>query len=181
MITRSRTAEATKRNGEYLRHDQEEDIVDLTAKKAMANGPDKARMMEESKEKRTPKPDIRRDRGNIALLVFLYVLQGIPLGLAGAVPMLLQTRKVAYKDQATFSFVFWPFSIKLLWAPIVDTAYLSSFGRRKTWLVPVQYMIGIFMLVLSGVSSVHVAYLAFLAAISTCIFSLLFSIYFLWY
>ena len=181
MITRSRTAEATKRNGEYLRDDQEEDIVDLTAKKAMVNGPDKARMMEESKEKSTPKPDIRRDRGNIALLVFLYVLQGIPLGLAGAMPMLLQTRKVAYKDQATFSFVFWPFSIKLLWAPIVDTAYLSSFGRRKTWLVPVQYMIGIFMLVLSGVSLLHVAYLAFLAVISTCIFSLLFSIYFLWY
>ena len=98
---------------------------------------------------------VRRDRGNIALLVFLYFLQGIPLGMAGAMPMFLQTRNVSYKDQATFSLVFWPFSMKLLWAPIVDTTYFSRFGRRKSWLVPVQYLIGIFMLVLSGVSQQH--------------------------
>ena len=103
-------------------------------------------------EKSNNLPRITRDKRNIALLVFLYVLQGIPLGLAGAMPMLLQTRKVAYKDQATFSLVFWPFSMKLLWAPIVDTVYFSRFGRRKSWLVPVQYLIGIFLLILSGVS-----------------------------
>lgn len=155
MITRSRSAEVAKRNDEFVRYDPEEDpIVELTTKKAMASGPDKAKLMGEDNGKSIPKPNVRGDRGNVALLVFLYVLQGIPLGLAGAMPMLLQTRKVAYKDQATFSLVFWPFSIKLLWAPIVDTAYLSSFGRRKTWLVPVQYLIGIFMLVLSRVSTV---------------------------
>ncbi|XP_078374420.1 acetyl-coenzyme A transporter 1-like [Oculina patagonica] len=94
-------------------------------------------------------PGVNRDRGNIALLVFLYFLQGIPLGISAAMPMLLQSRKISYKDQATFSLVVWPFSMKLLWAPIVDTAYFSRFGRRKSWLVPVQYLIGIFMLVLS--------------------------------
>ena len=150
MITRSRAGEASRRNEEFLGHQQDEDIVELTTKKAMADGPDKVNLMEESKT--DPKPNIRRDRGNIALLVFLYVLQGIPLGLAGAMPMLLQTRKIEYKDQAKFSLVFWPFSLKLLWAPIVDTAYFARFGRRKTWLVPVQYLIGIFMLVLSMVS-----------------------------
>ena len=104
------------------------------------------------KEKSNNLPSATRQRGSIALLVFLYVLQGIPLGLAGAMPMLLQTRKVSYKDQATFSLVFWPFSMKLLWAPIVDTAYFSRFGRRKSWLLPVQYLIGIFLLILSVVS-----------------------------
>ena len=107
------------------------------------------------KEKSNNLSSATRDRGSIALLVFLYVLQGIPLGLAGAMPMLLQTRKVAYKDQATFSLVFWPFSMKLLWAPIVDTAYFSRFGRRKSWLVPVQYSIGIFLLILSEVSLLY--------------------------
>lgn len=92
---------------------------------------------------------IHGDRQNIALLMFLYVLQGIPLGLAGAIPYLLTSRKVSYNDQALFSFVYWPFSVKLLWAPIVDSLYVSSFGRRKSWLVPVQYLIGIFMLALS--------------------------------
>jgi len=103
-------------------------------------------------EKSNNLPRITREKRNIALLVFLYVLQGIPLGLAGAMPMLLQTKKVAYKDQATFSLVFWPFSMKLLWAPIVDTVYFSRFGRRKSWVVPVQYLIGTCLLILSGVS-----------------------------
>ena len=66
-----------------------------------------------------------RDKSNIAVLMFLYVLQGIPLGLAGSVPYLLQSRQVNYKDQALFSFVFWPFSVKLLWAPIVDGGVLQ--------------------------------------------------------
>ena len=31
----------------------------------------------------------------------------------------------------------------------VDSVYIQSFGRRKSWLVPVQYMIGIFLFILS--------------------------------
>ena len=31
----------------------------------------------------------------------------------------------------------------------VDSVYVKSFGRRKSWLVPVQYMIGIFLFILS--------------------------------
>ncbi|XP_014091814.2 acetyl-coenzyme A transporter 1 [Bactrocera oleae] len=95
------------------------------------------------------KTDIRGDRGNIAILFFLYVMQGIPLGLIAAVPMLLQNRGASYKQQAEFSFAYWPFSMKLLWAPIVDSIYVRRFGRRKSWLVPSQYLIGIFMLFLS--------------------------------
>ena len=52
--------------------------------------------------------------------------------------------------QAEFSFVTWPFSLKLLWAPIVDSIFSSRVGRRKTWLIPTQYLIGAFMLLLSG-------------------------------
>ena len=89
------------------------------------------------------------DGQNIAVLLFLYVLQGIPLGLAAAVPLILTNRQVSYKQQAEFSFAFWPFSVKLLWAPIVDALFIKRFGRRKTWLVPVQYSIGITMLLLA--------------------------------
>ena len=107
---------------------------------------------EKGKELNGPMSDKRGldgDRLNIAVLMFLYVLQGIPLGLAGSIPMILSSHKVSYKEQAVFSFVYWPFSVKLLWAPLVDSIYVSWFGRRKTWLVPIQYLIGIFMLVLS--------------------------------
>lgn len=88
------------------------------------------------------------DGKNIVLLLFLYTLQGIPLGLSAAIPMILQNR-ASYKQQAEFSFVTWPFSLKLLWAPLVDSLYSHRFGRRKTWLIPVQYLLGAFMLLLS--------------------------------
>lgn len=39
--------------------------------------------------------------------------------------------------------------MKLLWAPIVDSIYFKSIGRRKSWMVPCQYLIGIFLLVVS--------------------------------
>ncbi|XP_028587189.2 acetyl-coenzyme A transporter 1 [Podarcis muralis] len=91
----------------------------------------------------------RAELGSILLLLFLYVLQGIPLGLAGSIPLILQSKNVSYTDQAFFSFVFWPFSLKLLWAPLVDAVYFKSFGRRKSWLVPTQYTLGLFMMYLS--------------------------------
>lgn len=92
---------------------------------------------------------LQGDYLNIAILVFLYVLQGIPLGLIASVPYILTNRGVTYSQQALFSFVTWPFSIKLLWAPIVDSLYCEKFGRRKSWLVPTQYLIGLFMVFVS--------------------------------
>lgn len=96
------------------------------------------------------KSTLKKDYGNIALLMFLYFLQGIPLGLTGSLPFILSSRKVSYADQGTFSFAFWPFSLKLLWAPIVDALFLKRLGRRKSWLVPIQYLLGIFMLLFSS-------------------------------
>lgn len=43
--------------------------------------------------------DVRGDEGNIGLLLFLYLLQGIPLGLCSAIPMILQNHHVSYKQQ----------------------------------------------------------------------------------
>lgn len=56
------------------------------------------------------KSDLTGDWGNIAILFFLYLLQGIPLGVGQAIPMLLQNRGASYKQQAEFSFAYWPFS-----------------------------------------------------------------------
>ena len=105
----------------------------------------------EMEEEKSVVKKLRKDRNNIATLLLLYVVQGIPLGLAASVPMVLQAKMIGYRQQAMFSLVTWPFSIKLLWAPIVDSLYSRSFGRRKSWLVPVQYAIGLCMIVLSYV------------------------------
>lgn len=40
--------------------------------------------------------------------------------------------------------------MKIFWAPIVDCFYCKAFGRRKTWLVPSQLLIGISLFYLSG-------------------------------
>ncbi|CAF5008178.1 unnamed protein product, partial [Rotaria socialis] len=93
--------------------------------------------------------DWKRDKKNIGLLLFLYLLQGIPLGMAASIPLIIQTYGASWSQQALFSFAFWPFSLKLLWAPIVDALYLKRFGRRKTWLIPIQYIIGFVMILLS--------------------------------
>lgn len=109
------------------------------------SGPEKA-LQDTSKDKENI-----QDRRSIALLLLLYILQGIPLGLTGSIPLILQSRHVAYKDQAVFSFAFWPFSVKLLWAPIVDSVFSRRMGRRKSWLIPIQYLIGLFLIILSWV------------------------------
>lgn len=43
--------------------------------------------------------DLRGDEKNIVILLFLYLLQGIPLGLCGSISMLLQNREVSYRQQ----------------------------------------------------------------------------------
>ena len=47
---------------------------------------------------------VKGDGWNIALLLFLYLLQGIPLGLSAAIPIILQNRKVNYSDQVIINF-----------------------------------------------------------------------------
>lgn len=107
---------------------------------------------DESEHESSPPPipsDWRKDRWDIMLLLFLYLLQGIPLGMAASIPLIIQTYGASWSQQATFSFAFWPFSLKLLWAPIVDALFIKRFGRRKTWLIPIQYSLGLMMILLS--------------------------------
>jgi PAT family acetyl-CoA transporter-like MFS transporter 1 len=102
--------------------------------------------MELAKEKQ----NVRKDLRNIVLLMFLYMLQTIPMGLTGSLPYIFSSKKTSYADQGLFSIAFWPFSLKLLWAPVVDSLYFKKFGRRKSWLVPLEYLIGIYLISFSG-------------------------------
>jgi len=38
-----------------------------------------------------------------------FFFKGIPLGLIGAIPLLLQSKGITYAQQAVFSFAYWPF------------------------------------------------------------------------
>lgn len=83
---------------------------------------------------------IFQDRLSMMVLLVLYTLQGIPMGLCGSIPLILKEKGVSYESLSLFSLVSIPFSLKLLWAPVVDSCYIKSFGRRKSWLIPVQFL-----------------------------------------
>ena len=65
------------------------------------------------------------DRLSIAILLVLYTLQGIPMGLCGSIPLILKEKGVSYESLSLFSLVSLPFSLKLLWAPVV---HLKTFS-----------------------------------------------------
>ncbi|KAI5832121.1 hypothetical protein K523DRAFT_268445 [Schizophyllum commune Tattone D] len=95
------------------------------------------------------KPMSAEDKRSMALLCVLYLIQGVPLGLAlGSVPFLLKDH-LSYSQLATFSLSSYPYSLKLLWSPIVDAVFVPSIGRRKSWIVPMQMIVGTLMLYIS--------------------------------
>lgn len=93
----------------------------------------------------------------IFLLVVLYSLQGLPLGLASqSVPLLLQAAMkqsdssvIAYSEIGKFTWALWPYSLKLLWSPIVDSLRVPGVGLRKSWVIPTQLLAGFLFLLLS--------------------------------
>lgn len=74
------------------------------------------------------------------------------MGLAfGSIPFLLKT-KLSYGQVGIFTLASYPYSLKLLWSPIVDAIFNKNFGRRKSWIVPVQ-TVSAFVLMYLGTSA----------------------------
>jgi PAT family acetyl-CoA transporter-like MFS transporter 1 len=143
-------------------------LTDVELTRLLANGgPDDG----EPFIKPSVSSDEHNDRFNYAILIALYTLQGIPMGLSASIPFLIQQKlkavalaalpaaesaitsgatsaaaaRLSYNANAIFALCSWPFSLKLLWAPIVDSCYHKGFGRRKSWLVPAQGLAGLLM------------------------------------
>ena len=71
------------------------------------------------------------------------LLQGIPVGLAfGSIPFLLRA-KLSYSQIGIFTLCTYPYSLKLLWSPVVDSIFSPKLGRRKSWIVPIQTIVGL--------------------------------------
>ncbi|KAJ5572692.1 Major facilitator superfamily domain general substrate transporter [Penicillium hetheringtonii] len=88
------------------------------------------------------------DKRNFLLLCVLYFLQGVPMGLAtGSVPFLLKPY-LSYGQIGVFSLASYPYSLKLFWSPIVDAVWSPTFGRRKSWITPIQVIAGLAMIYL---------------------------------
>ena len=57
--------------------------------------------------------NLEGDRVHVLILFSLYFLQGIPIGLTFAIPLILSKRNVPYAEQAIFSFSAYSFSMKV--------------------------------------------------------------------
>eukprot|EP00438_Fugacium_kawagutii_P019260 Skav217550 [mRNA] locus=scaffold1602:42103:52941:+ [translate_table: standard] len=107
--------------------DSVRELESLAAEAGEADG----KMSSSKAEKEVLVSDLTGDYLNVCLLLVLYTLQGIPMGLSAVLPLILKEKNVSFADLGTFSLNSYPFSLKILWAPIVDAAYVPRFGRRK--------------------------------------------------
>ncbi|KIM67104.1 hypothetical protein SCLCIDRAFT_1210585 [Scleroderma citrinum Foug A] len=110
------------------------------------NGLDDDDELLEKKSKAMP----ARDKRAMVLLIVLYLIQGVPLGLAlGSIPFILRDH-LSYSQLGVFALSNYPYSLKLLWSPVVDSTFMPSIGRRKSWIIPMQLVIGSMMLYIAA-------------------------------
>jgi MFS transporter, PAT family, beta-lactamase induction signal transducer AmpG len=75
----------------------------------------------------------------IAFLSSLYFVQGLPFGFqANALPNYLRASGVSLTGIGLASALALPWALKAFWAPAVDRHGSQTFGRRKSWIVPMQ-------------------------------------------
>ena len=70
--------------------------------------------------------------------------------MSNTIQILLQRQHATYSQQALLAMCSQPYSLKMLWAPIVDSVYSKKIGKRKSWVVPLQLTIGLLLLMFSS-------------------------------
>jgi MFS transporter, PAT family, beta-lactamase induction signal transducer AmpG len=80
-----------------------------------------------------------RTSAKLGLLATLYLSQGLPFGFfTQALPVLLREQGVGLAAIGLTSMLAAPWALKFLWAPYVDAIGSERFGRRRSWIVPLQ-------------------------------------------
>jgi PAT family beta-lactamase induction signal transducer AmpG len=75
----------------------------------------------------------------VAILSVFYLVQGLPFGFqAKALPVYLTAHGLSLTEVGFAGAVSAPWLLKPLWAPLVDRYVNARFGRRRTWIVPLQ-------------------------------------------
>ncbi len=75
----------------------------------------------------------------LALLATLYMSQGLPFGFfSQALPILMRQEGRSLPDISKATWLMIPWALKFLWAPLVDRYHIARFGRRRSWILPLQ-------------------------------------------
>ena len=101
----------------------------------------------------------------VAAVLFLGFSSGLPLALSGGtLQAWLTVEGVDIKTIGLFTLVGLPYTLKFLWAPLVDRFVFPLFGRRRGWILVFQALLLILIFSMSLVSPSKAPWLlAFLA------------------
>lgn len=80
----------------------------------------------------------------IVWLASLYLVQGLPFGFqAAALPAFLRESGVSLTEIGFLDLLALPWLLKALWSPVVDRFGSSRWGRRRSWILPLQLLLAI--------------------------------------
>lgn len=106
----------------------------------------------------------------LLILIQLYIVQGIPVGLAfDAYPVLLRNAGVSLAEISMIPLASLPWVIKFFWAPVIENYWSARVGKRKSWLMPMQFLLFSFILViaLTPFSSENTSFLLLIIILSS--------------
>lgn len=84
------------------------------------------------------------------ILFSLYWAQGLPVGfMTQALPVILRAEGVSLAHIGGFGLLMLPWSIKILWAPLIDRQSLFLSGHYRSWILPTQLMTVLILFLLS--------------------------------
>lgn len=84
----------------------------------------------------------------------LYFAQGIPWGfMAVTLPAFLVTEYGVGESEIGHlkAVILWPWSLKLIWAPIMDTFTFRPMGRRRPWILAAELLMSLTLLGMLGI------------------------------
>jgi len=82
--------------------------------------------------------------GKLGILWTLYFVQGLPYGFqVTALPVYLRSAGMSLQGIGLVSALSLPWSLKIFWAPLVDRYGGGRFGRRKSWILPLQLLLAL--------------------------------------
>jgi RhtX/FptX family siderophore transporter len=99
-----------------------------------------------------------RARDDVLLMVLigaLYFSQGLPMGLAmEALPVIMRQNGVPLEVLAFVPLAGLPWILKVFWAPLVDNRWSAWFGRRRSWILPMQVVLLLSMVLLAFIPAI---------------------------
>jgi len=106
-------------------------------------------------------------RTKLAVVALLYFSEGLPFGLINnALSVYFRVKKISLEEIGLLSLLGLAWSLKLLWAPLVD-----RFGQRYFWIVPGQLSVALFSAVLAFFDPVSDKAVFWLALSAICLAS----------